>query len=69
MLTPKNNVDSSTVKALEKEVSDNLTNIQVDFLKSNSKGKLFVGFPNKEEKIKGEVIIANNISKVAEDSE
>ena len=66
VLTPKNAIDISTVKALENEVSNNLSNIQVDFLKSNSKGKIFVGFPNKDEKNKGEMLIANNISKVSD---
>ena len=66
VLTPKSTVNASTIKELEQEVATNLSNVQVDFVKSNSKGKVFVGFPNKEEKNRGELIISGNVSKVSE---
>ena len=64
VLTPKSTVNASTIKELEQEVATNLSNVQVDFVKSNSKGKVFVGFPNKEEKNRGELIISGNVSKL-----
>ena len=68
ILSPGSPVDgksSDAAKLLQKELSKNLKDVQVQFLKVNeNNGKVIVGFPSRDEKTKGEKLI-NEVSQLS----
>ena len=58
VLSPPSSNNTGDAKELQKEVSKNLKDVQVEFLKVNKdNGKMIVGFPNQKEKERGEKLI------------